>query len=90
MQAHSVFFGEHVRMFRINTHERGFLQNSAEAAAYLIVRKRYSQDILTRFFLRFVRSQIEIGNPRLLSNESNLKKTFHTFLNASIELLLQK
>jgi hypothetical protein len=56
LQSHSVFFEELVRIFRVNTHEEGFLQNSAETSAYLIVRKNYSQEILTRLFIRFVRS----------------------------------
>jgi hypothetical protein len=38
-QSISTFYGEIVRLFRINTHPEGFLDNIAQTAAYLIGRK---------------------------------------------------
>jgi hypothetical protein len=56
IQSHSVFYGELVRMFRIDTHVTGLLQNSAKIAANLIARKNYCRDKLTNLFIRFIRS----------------------------------
>ena len=43
--------------FRINTHSQGFLQNVADMAAYLIVKKRYPQTPIVRAFSRFLDTQ---------------------------------
>lgn len=88
IQSHSVYFGELVRMFRINTHVTGFLQNSAETAAYLIVKKHYSRTTLTKYFVRFIRSQLSISNPRLPGTENSLKQSFEGFLKDEIRSLM--
>lgn len=73
-QTISTFYGEIVRLFRINAHQEGFFQNVAEVASYLIVQKRYPQQELCRAFSRFLDTQK--GNPRLLGMKADLETIF--------------
>lgn len=75
-QSHSVFYGELVRMFRINTHIEGFVRNAADTASYLIHQKGYDRDELFRLFRRFVASQKVINNPRMPEAAGQLWQQF--------------
>jgi hypothetical protein len=82
-QSISAFYGEIVRLFRINTHWDAFLDNTADVAAYLIVHKRYPKQALLNEFPRFLSTQQ--GNPRLLGVQKDFKTMFSFRLHKCIE-----
>jgi hypothetical protein len=57
IQSHNTFYGELVRIFRINTDREGFLRNTAQTEAYLIFIKHYDTIILQALKRRFAISQ---------------------------------
>lgn len=73
-QSISSFYGEIVRLFRLNTHSEGFFDNVADVAAYLIKFKRYPRHELTHTFARFLSTQV--FNPRLMGNKRDLELIF--------------
>jgi hypothetical protein len=84
-QSISTFFGEIVRLFRLNTHSLGFFDNVSHVAAYLIVYKRYPREELRSAFCRFLKTQK--GNPRLFGNQKNLELLYDYHLQKRIEML---
>jgi hypothetical protein len=69
-QSISSFYGEIVRLFRLNTHEDGFFENVTEVASYLIKHKRYPEEELLSAFSRFIGTQVL--NPRLMGSKKDL------------------
>lgn len=84
-QSISTFFGKIVRLFRLNTHPEGFLENVGSVAAYLVFYKRYLKEELRSLFSRFLRTQK--GNPRLFGLQSDLLSLFDYFLQTRTEKL---
>lgn len=84
-QSISTFYGEIVRLFRLNTHTEGFFENVCHVAAYLIFHKRYPSDELRSAFSRFLKTQN--GNPRLFGSKKNLELMYDYYLRKRIEEL---
>lgn len=61
-QSIASFYGEVVRLFRINTHLEGFFDNVSEVMAYLIKNKNYPEEELFAVFSHFQNTQV--FNPR--------------------------
>ncbi len=55
-QIHNIFFGEVIRLYRINSHLHLFLQNVASLFYYCITYKLYNAHILEKLLWRFVLS----------------------------------
>ncbi len=55
-QIHNIFFGELVRLYRINTHFTLFLQNVADLYTYCIRHKGYQHGILMALTRKFARA----------------------------------
>jgi hypothetical protein len=81
-QSISTFYGEIVRLFRLNTHAEGFYENTSQVAAYLIFFKRYPRDELKATFSRFLQTQK--GNPRLPGSKNDQEAIFDYFLQKSL------
>jgi hypothetical protein len=81
-QSVSTFYGEIVRLFRLNTHSEGFFANVSQVAAYLIFHKGYPQDDLRSAFSRFLDTQK--GNPRLFGHKKDLLKDFDCHLHVRL------
>lgn len=84
-QSISTFYGEIVRLFRLNTHSLGFFNNIGHVAVYLVVHKRYPPRELRSAFSRFLGTQN--GNPRLFGHQKNLELLYDFHLQKHIEKL---
>lgn len=84
-QSISTFYGEIVRLFRLNTHSDGFLEIASQVAAYLVFHKRYPKNELITAFSRFADTQK--GNPRLPGNKQDLVKIFSFYLDVRLDKL---
>jgi hypothetical protein len=73
-QSISSFYGEIVRLFRLNTHSSGFFENVLEVASYLVRHKRYPEEELVSAFSRFLDTQVY--NPRLMGAKKDLLTIF--------------
>jgi hypothetical protein len=73
-QSIASFYGEIVRLFRINTHPQGFFQNTSEVAAYLVKYTNYPEEELCSTFSRFLNTQV--FNPRLMGTKKDLETIF--------------
>lgn len=82
-QSVSSFYGEIVRLFRLNTHLTGFFENTAEVAAYLVKHKRYPKNELLSAFSRFIDTQV--FNPRLMGTKKDLITMFRFKLDRKLE-----
>jgi hypothetical protein len=82
-QSISAFYGETLRLFRINTHSKGFFKNLFNTAAYLIRFKRYPAEELHAAFSRFLYTQV--FNPRLMGIEKDLELIFKFKLDKKLE-----
>jgi hypothetical protein len=82
-QSISSFYGEIVRLFRLNTHRDGFFENISEVAAYLIKHKRYPENEVHAAFSRFLNTQV--FNPRLMATKKDLHTIFRYKLDRKLE-----
>jgi hypothetical protein len=82
-QSIASFYGEIVRLFRINTHPDGFFDNTSEVAAYLIKHKGYPEDELLAVFSRFLNTQV--FNPRLMGTKKDLLTIFQYKLDKKLD-----
>lgn len=82
-QSISSFYGEIVRLFRLNTHSEGFFDNVADVAAYLIRSKNYPENELLITFSKFLDTQV--FNPRLMGNKKDLELIFRYKLNQKLK-----
>jgi hypothetical protein len=73
-QSISFFYGEIVRLFRLNTHSTGFFVNITEVALYLIAHKQYPEEELINAFSRFLDTRVL--NPRLMGTKKDLMTIF--------------
>lgn len=73
-QSIASFYGEIVRLFRINTHLDGFFENVSEVTAYLIKQKGYPENELLAVFSRFLNTQV--FSPRLMGTKKDLLTIF--------------
>jgi hypothetical protein len=73
-QSISTFYGEIVRLFRLNTHISGFFENVTDVAAYLVEHKHYLEEELVSAFSRFTDTQV--FNPRLMGSKADLLRIF--------------
>jgi hypothetical protein len=73
-QSISFFYGEIVRLFRLNTHSTGFFENITEVASCLTAHKRYPKEELINAFSRFLDTQV--FNPRLMGAKKDLMTMF--------------
>lgn len=84
-QSISTFYGEIVRLFRLNTHTRGFFENVGHVAAFLIFHKRYPREELRSAFSRFLKTQK--GNPRIFGQQKKLESLYDYYLQKRLEEL---
>jgi hypothetical protein len=70
----SFFYGEIVRLFRINTPREGFFENTSEVATYLVKYKNYPEEELCLTFSRFLDTQV--FNQRLMGTKKDLETIF--------------
>jgi hypothetical protein len=82
-QSFASFYGEVVRLFRINTHSDGFFDNVSEVTAYLIRYKGYPENELLTVFSRFLNTQV--FNPRLMGTKKDLLTIFQYKLNRKLD-----
>jgi hypothetical protein len=82
-QSISTFYGEIVRLFRLNTHSDGFFDNVSEVASYLIRYKRYPKEELRSAFSRFLDSQV--FNPRLMGTKKDLMPIYNYKLDMKLD-----
>lgn len=82
VQSVSTFYGEIVRLFRLNTHSESFFANVSQVAAYLIYYKCYPQNDLRQAFSRFLDTQK--GNSRFFGDRRDLLKTYDCHLHVGL------